>query len=462
MIITLILQLFYLTSTPVIDITIIAHCIPIPYNSFTLNINLLFKNLFIRSYINMQNLLLEANRCLKCKNARCKKHCPIDTPIPEVITLFQEGKLHEAGEMLFNNNPLSAVCGIVCPHETQCKGNCIVGIKGEPVSFCDIERYVSEQYLEELSIIKPESNGKRIAIVGSGPAGITVAMTLAQKGYKVTMFEMRERIGGVLTYGIPEFRLPRSIITNLENTLVKLGVKIKTNTLVGPIITLDKLFSDGYDAVFIGTGVWNPKMLNIKGETLGNTLYAIDYLKNPSSYKLGEKVCVIGAGNVAMDASRSAKHYGSSDVHVCYRRGEEDMTATRAEIKEAKEEGVIFTLYKSPVEITDEGVIFVTTKKVVNADGTTTLETVPGSEELFPCDTVIIAISQVPKNNIVNNTTGLETKYGLLLTDDLGHTTKEGVFACGDVVSGAKTVIDAVVAAKIVANSIDEFCNSPA
>ncbi|MEG0152172.1 MAG: NAD(P)-dependent oxidoreductase [Cellulosilyticaceae bacterium] len=410
--------------------------------------------------MNMKDLLLEANRCLKCKNARCQKNCPINTPIPEVITLFQEGKLHEAGEMLFNNNPLTAICAIVCPHETQCKGNCIKGLKGEPVRFCDIERYLSEQYLESLSVEKALDNGKRIAVVGSGPAGITAAMTLAQKGYKVTIFEMRERIGGVLTYGIPEFRLPRSIVNNLESNLIQLGVKIKPNTLVGPIITLDKLFLDGYDAIFIGTGVWNPKTLNIKGETLGHSLYAIDYLKNPSIYRLGEKVCVIGAGNVAMDAARSAKHYGSSEVHICYRRGEEDMTATRAEIQEAKEEGVIFTLYKSPVEITDDGVIFATTKKVLNEDGTTTLVTVPNSEELFPCDSVVIAISQVPKNNIVNNTTGLETKYGLLLTDDKGHTTKDGVFACGDVVSGAKTVIDAVVAAQIVAHSMDTYCNS--
>lgn len=406
----------------------------------------------------MQNLLLEADRCLKCKNARCQKNCPINTPIPEVITLFQEGKLHEAGEMLFNNNPLTAICAIVCPHETQCKGNCIKGLRGEPVRFCDMERYISEQYLESLSVERAVDNGKRIAVVGSGPAGITAAMTLAQKGYKVTIFEMRERIGGVLTYGIPEFRLPRSIVNHLENNLIQLGVKIKPNTLVGPIITLDKLFLDGYDAIFIGTGVWNPKTLNIKGETLGHSLYAIDYLKNPSIYKLGEKVCVIGAGNVAMDAARSAKHYGSSEVHICYRRGEEDMTATRAEIQEAKEEGVIFTLYKSPVEITDDGVIFATTQKVVNEDGTTTLVTVPDSEELFPCDAVVIAISQVPKNNIVNNTTGLETKYGLLLTDDKGHTTKDGVFACGDVVSGAKTVIDAVVAAQIVSHSIDAYC----
>ena len=271
------------------------------------------------------------------------------------------------------------------------------------------------------------------------------------------MFEMRNRIGGVLTYGIPEFRLPRELVKNLEKNLLQLGVSIKYNTLVGPVITLDKLFSDGYDAAFIGTGVWNPKTLNIKGETLGHSHYAIDYLKNPSKYNLGKRVCVIGAGNVAMDAARSAKYYGSQDVHICYRRGEEDMTATKVEIQEAKEEGVNFTLYKSPVQITDEGVIFVDTQKVTLEDGSTKLETVAGSEHLFPCDSVVIAVSQAPKNNIVAGTTGLETNHGLLVTNNEGHTTKEGVFACGDVVSGAKTVIEAVVDAKRIANNIHEY-----
>lgn len=405
----------------------------------------------------MENLLQEASRCLKCKNPRCKNHCPITTSIPEVITLFEAGQIHDAGKILFENNPLSAVCSIVCPHEKQCVGNCIRGLKGEPVRFCDIERYISTEYLQELSIERAPNNGKRIAIVGSGPAGITVAMLLAKKGYQITIFEIRDRIGGVLSYGIPEFRLPRKLIEDLEQKLIQLGVSIKYNTLVGPVITMDKLLSDGYHAIFIGTGVWNPKTLNIKGETLGHSHYAIDYLKNPKSYHLGKKVVVIGAGNVAMDAARSAKYYGSEEVHICYRRGEEDMTATKEEIHEAKEDGVIFTLYKSPIEITDEGVIFVDTQKVTQEDGTVKLEIIPGSEKLFPCDHVIIAVSQIPQSNIVAHTTGLETKYGLLVTDELGHTTKEGIFACGDVVSGAKTVIQAVVAAKTVAHSIDHY-----
>ncbi len=407
----------------------------------------------------MDYLQNEASRCLQCKNAKCQSHCPIDTPIPEVIRMFQNKEYEKAGEVLFENNPLSAVTAIVCPHEDQCRGNCIRGIKGEPVSFCDIERYVSEVFLQKPIKVEVPQNNRRVAIVGSGPAGITAAIILARKGYKVTIFELRDKIGGVLTYGIPEFRLPRSIVENLENKLHELGVVIKPNTIVGPVITMDKLLYDGYQAIFIGTGVWNPRTLNIKGETLGHCLYAIDYLKNPKAYRLGKRVIVIGAGNVAMDAARSAKFYGSEDVQIYYRRGMENMTATKAEIKEAKEEGVSFSLYQSPVEIREEGVVFVTTQNVEREDGSIALETIEGSEHLVPCDNVIIAVSQLPQSNIVATSPELKTKYGLLITDDSGHTTKEGVFACGDVVSGARTVIDAVVAAKIVAGSIDEYCD---
>ena len=231
-------------------------------------------------------------------------------------------------------------------------------------------------------------------------------------------------------------------------------------TLVGPVITVDKLLSDGYNAVFIATGVWNPKTLNIPGETLGHSVYAIDYLKNPSVYQLGKRVIVIGAGNVAMDAARSAKYYGAEHVQICYRRSLEKMTATKAEIEETKNEGIEFTLYKSPVRITDEGVVFASTEKVIHPDGTETLQIISDSELLYPCDNVIIAVSQTPQANIVTGSPDLQTRYQLLVTDESGHTTKQGVFACGDVVSGARTVIEAVAAAKIVADSIDEYCSS--
>lgn len=402
--------------------------------------------------------LIEANKCIVCKNARCQKNCPIDTPIPQIISLYKEGKYEEAGKILFENNPLSAICAIVCPHENQCKGNCIKGIKGEPVRFHDIEYEISTKYLENIKLEKPKQNGVKVAVVGSGPAGITVALNLALRGYSVTIFEKNERIGGILTYGIPAFRLPRFNISLLEKRLKELGVKIKFNALIGPVVTLSKLFEDGYKSIFIGTGVWNPRRLDIKGETFGHVHYAIDYLRSPNRYDLGNKVVVIGAGNVAMDAARSAKYFGANEVYVAYRRGFENMTATKHEISESKEEGVLFKTFKAPYEIVDDGIIFEDTKLIENEDGTTSLVTVEDSKELFECDSILIAVSQSPKNTIVINNKGLDVKKGgLLLTDEAGLTTREGVYACGDVTNGAKTVIQAVVDAKNVCDSMDKY-----
>ena len=409
----------------------------------------------------MKELRLEADRCLLCKNARCKANCPISTEIPEVIRLFKEGKLDEAGEILFENNPLSAVCAIVCPHEDQCKGNCIRGIKGEPIPFCEMEEFISLKYLKNVKLEKVGNRDERIAIIGAGPAGITLSIILARKGFKVTLFDAHEKIGGVLRYGIPEYRLHNSIIDRYEEILIELGVKIRPNTLIGPVLTLDKLFFDGYKAVFIGTGVWNPKTLNIKGESLGNVHYAIDYLKSPNVYNLGKKVAVIGAGNVAMDAARVAKRNGVEEVYILYRKGFENMPCTRAELEEAKEDDVNFELFKAPIELTEQGVKYIETKNEVSEDGKVSTITIEGTEGMFECDSVIIAVSQSPRKNIVANTTGLDTnKWGLLLTDDKGHTTRNGVFASGDVVTGANTVVHAVSYAKIVAESIEEYCNN--
>lgn len=409
----------------------------------------------------MKELRLEADRCLLCKNARCKANCPISTEIPEVIRLFKEGKLDEAGEILFENNPLSAVCAIVCPHEDQCKGNCIRGIKGEPIPFCEMEEFISLKYLKNVKLEKVGNRDERIAIIGAGPAGITLSIILARKGFKVTLFDAHEKIGGVLRYGIPEYRLHNSIIDRYEEILIELGVKIRPNTLIGPVLTLDKLFFDGYKAVFIGTGVWNPKTLNIKGESLGNVHYAIDYLKSPNVYNLGKKVAVIGAGNVAMDAARVAKRNGAEEVYILYRKGFENMPCTRAELEEAKEDDVNFELFKAPIELTEQGVKYIETKNEVSEDGKVSTITIEGTEGMFECDSVIIAVSQSPRKNIVANTTGLDTnKWGLLLTDDKGHTTRNGVFASGDVVTGANTVVHAVFYAKIVAESIEEYCNN--
>lgn len=410
--------------------------------------------------LNVNLIEEDANRCLICKVPRCKNNCPIATDIPTAIKLYKENNLEKAGEILFENNPLSVVCSIVCPHENQCVGNCIRGIKGEPIKFGNIEHLISMEYLKNLKVKESNKNGKKIAIVGSGPAGISIAFILARRGYDITIFEKMSNLGGMLRYGIPEYRLPNTILELLEDKLLEIGVKIKYNTLVGPVITLDKLLMDGYDSVFIGTGVWNPRTLDIKGEMMGHVNYAINYLMSPESFSIGKKVIVIGAGNVAMDAARVAKRNGS-EAAIVYRKGFEEMTATKQEIKEAKEDGVEFILYKAPVEILEAGVKFVDVKKEFQEDGRIIYSTVEGSEEIISCDSVIIAISQNPKNNIVANTKNLETtKSGLLAVDECGHTTREGVFASGDVVTGAKTVVEAVANAKKVAEAIDIYCKN--
>ena len=253
------------------------------------------------------NTTREAHRCLTCKNARCSGGCPISTAVPQIIELYRNGDLDKAGEMLFENNPLSLVCSMVCPHEDNCMGNCILGIKDKPVDFPSIEKEISTKYLNDSIFSQETVLDDRIAVIGSGPSGITLAFILAKKGYKVTIFEKHSKLGGVLRYGIPEFRLPKDILDTIEKRLVELGVKIRYNDLIGPVNNVEKLLEDGYSAVFIGTGVWNPRPLKIKGETFGHVHYAINYLKSPRSFNLGQNVAVIGAGNVAMDAARTAK-----------------------------------------------------------------------------------------------------------------------------------------------------------
>ncbi|MDO5291397.1 MAG: NAD(P)-dependent oxidoreductase [bacterium] len=409
----------------------------------------------------MNALMEEANRCLQCKNAKCQKNCPISTPIPEIIDLYKQGKIMEAGEILFRNNPLSAVCAIVCPHEDQCKGNCIKGIKDRPVDFYEIEKYVSSYYIEHVHFEEVVDKKEDVAIIGAGPAGITIAIILAQKGYDVTIFDAHDKLGGVLRYGIPEYRLPNHLVDVYTEKLKELGIKIRPNTLIGPVITLDNMLDDGYKAIFIGTGVWNPKPLRIKGETLGNVHYAIDYLKAPEAYDFRwKRVCVIGAGNVAMDASRTAIRSGASEVHVLYRKGFENMTCTKVELEEAKEDGIQFELFKAPLELTKKGVKYIETENATDEDGRVITVNKEGTEGLFECDVIIIAVSQNPRTNIVSTTKGLDTnRWGLLLTDDNGHTTKEGVFASGDVVTGAKTVVQAVTTAKVVAEEMEAYIN---
>lgn len=409
------------------------------------------------------NLETEASRCLLCKKPKCRTHCPIDTPIPDVIALYKAGKIEEAGRLLFENNPLSLVCSKVCIHEDQCKGNCILGIKGDAIEFHKIEEEISMTFFTNQAIEPSKKDKGRIAIIGGGPAGITIAFILSGKGYDVTIFEAHSKIGGVLRYGIPEYRLSNSIVDMIEDKLIEAGVKIRPNTLIGPVITLDRLFQDGYKAAFIGTGVWNPKPLTIKGETLGNVHYAIDYLRSPETYRLGKNVAVIGAGNVAFDAARSAIRNGAEKVTIIYRKGLDDMPATDHEIRESLDDGISFELYKYPIEIKDDGIILGNIERVVGAgpDGQDGFKQRPEQHSFFAADATIIAISQTPRNNIVKNTTQLgTTRLGLLVTDNEGRTTKPGTFASGDVVTGAKTVVEAIAHAKIVANTMDEYCQS--
>ncbi|MCX7904576.1 MAG: NAD(P)-dependent oxidoreductase [Caloramator sp.] len=403
-----------------------------------------------------KHVIDEAKRCLQCKNPRCKLGCPVSTPVNDMVRMLLEGDIIKAGEMLFENNPLTAVCSLVCPVEKFCEGNCILNHKNNPIQVSIIENYISEYYLRILNERPNKNKERKIAVIGSGPAGITISFMLARKGYDITIFEAHDKIGGVLRYGIPDYRLPKNILDLIKTKLLNMGVKIRPNTLIGPVITLEDLFRDGYKAIFIGTGVWNPKPLRIKGESLGHVHFAIDYLKNPDVYDLGQRVVIIGAGNTAIDAARTALRKGVREVIIMYRRGEEDMPANREEIEYAKIDGVKFEFFKSPLEILDEGIRYIKTEKS-NKEKDKIVE-IPGTEGIFETDSVIIAASQGPKANIVSNTEGLKiTNNGLLLTDNLGRTTKEGVFASGDVVTGARTVVEAVSLSKKVAEAIDEY-----
>ena len=397
----------------------------------------------------------EANRCLGCKVPQCQKGCPINTPIPEVIRLLKSNHLDEAGRILFENNPLTTVCSLVCNHENQCEGHCVLGRKGAPVHFSTIENYISTTYANKMVQGPKPSNGIKAAIIGSGPAGITIAIILARYGYDVTIFEGKDQLGGVLRYGIPEFRLPKSVLDDIKYRHIDMkGIKFRPNTHIGAI-GIDDLFRDGYKAIFVGTGVWKPNTLHIKGETFGNVHFGINYLNNPDSYRLGKRVIVIGAGNAAMDVARTAIRKGVQEL-TCFSITKK-VAASQHEFSYAQLEGVQFEYNKAPVEITDDGVIF---KDIIeNEDGTFT--DVPDSHHFYPADSVIISISQGPQNRIVNTTKGLAAdNRGLLVADETGHTTRPGIFASGDVVNGARTVVEAVAHSKVVAESMHEYMQS--
>lgn len=391
-----------------------------------------------------------------CKKPKCREGCPIGTNIPEVIRLLKEGKLDEAGWMLFENNPLTTVCSLVCNHESQCEGHCIRGIKEAPVHFSIIENYISTTYANKMVKGPAPSNGRRAAVIGAGPAGLTIAIILARYGYQMTIFDGRDKIGGVMRYGIPDFRLPDAVLDDIAYRHLELkGIKFRPNTYIGNTLTIDDLFRDGYESVFLGAGLWRPNRLNIKGESLGHVSYAINYLANPDAFHLGERVVIIGTGNSAMDCARTAIRKGARHV-VCVARGG-TIGASHYETSYAKLEGVDFLMNKATLEIRDDGVVLADNQK--QEDGSTV--TVEGSERLYPCDSVIIAVSQGAENNLVKTTQGIDiTGKGLLAVDEDGRTSRPGVFAAGDAVNGARTVVEAVANGKRVAEAMHAYMQS--
>lgn len=394
----------------------------------------------------------EAKRCLNCKKPRCQEGCPIHTPIPVMIQMLLQGEMPEAAEMVFANNPLSVICSLVCDHEKQCEGHCVKGIKGEPVHISSIENYISDTCFDRMKLEQLPKNGKRIAVVGAGPAGITIAILMACRGYKVTIFEVKEKIGGIMRYGIPEFRLPKSILDRYYVKMKELGILFRPNFALGGSTGVEDLLRDGYHAVFIGTGTWRPYQLHIPGETFGNVHYGINYLNNPDVYDLGDRVLVIGAGNAAMDVARTAIRKGSR--HVTVYSITEVPAASPKEVEYAKLDGVEFEYLQTAIEIRDEGAI------ICDVEWTEDGKLVKKEEtaRLVPVDSIIISISQGPQDRIVNRDKELQVDdRGLLKTDANGETTMPGIFASGDVVTGAKTVVEAVKYSKMIADAMDEY-----
>ncbi len=429
---------------------------------------------------NLEEAMCEASRCITCKNAQCVKGCPVAIDIPGFIQKVKDGDIEAAYQIISEASALPAVCGRVCPQESQCEGKCIRGIKGEPVAIGKLERFVADWARE--NNIKPmcatEKKGKKVAVIGSGPAGLTCAGDLAKMGYDVTIFEALHEAGGVLVYGIPEFRLPKQAVVAKEIENVKaLGVKIETNVVVGKSVTIDELIEEeGFSAVFIGSGAGLPKFMGIPGENSNGVFSANEYLTRSNLMKAfdlnsntpimhGQKVAVVGGGNVAMDAARTALRLGA-EVHIVYRRSEEELPARVEEVHHAKEEGIIFDLLTNPIEILADDKGWVTGMKCIKMElgepdesGRRRPVEVEGSEFVMELDTVIMSLGTSPNPLISSTTEGLEVnKWKCIVADEAtGKTTKEGVYAGGDAVTGAATVILAMGAGKAAAKGIDEY-----
>ncbi|MBQ3963813.1 MAG: FAD-dependent oxidoreductase [Firmicutes bacterium] len=404
----------------------------------------------------MSSIKKEAERCLKCKKPQCALHCPVETPIPQVTQLFLDGEMEKAGEMLFRNNPLSAVTAVICPHERNCAGHCVLGIKSTPIEFYRVEEYISRFYLETITVPEIEKNGIKVAVAGAGPAGIVMTLLLLLNGYDVTLFEAQDNIGGVLRYGIPPFRLPRDLLDMYKDLMIRLGVHFRPNTRIGTNIRIEDLFPDGYKAVFVAAGTGRPNKLGLLGETLGHVHFAIDYLKSPETFNLGKQVCIVGAGNVAIDAARTAIRRERSHVTILHFMGEEDMTANRDEIEMAEIDGVEFIHYAQAVRIQEDSVRCVRVRRIENEDGSVSFEEDYTETFDVPADAVILAIGQGPGADLHTGSIQL-TQRGLLEVNEWGETSTPGVFAAGDIVTGPKTVVEAVAFTKKVFTRMEEY-----
>ncbi len=421
----------------------------------------------------------EAKRCLNCKHKPCMGGCPVSVKIPEFIAFVAEGEFEKAYQKIKETNSLPAVCGRVCPQEKQCESKCVRGIKGESVAIGRLERFCADWHMKNVEddITVPEKNGKKVAVVGSGPAGLTAAGDLAKRGYDVTVYEAFHVAGGVLMYGIPEFRLPKDIVQREIDGLKKLGVKIETNVIIGKTIMIDELVEEmGFDAVFIGTGAGLPSFMGIEGENLNGVYSANEFLTRINLMKgykfpdydtpvyVGKNVAVFGGGNVAMDAARSAKRMGAENVYIIYRRGKEELPARKEEVMHAEEEGIIFKLLANPVRLIGEDGWLKSVEVVdmelgePDSSGRRRPVKIEGSEHTVEIDTAVVAIGQTPNPLIKKTTKGLETNAkGCIVADEKGKTSRDAIYAGGDAVTGAATVILAMGAGKTAAQAIDEL-----